>query len=158
MLRNCQKTIKQGLRIQGKTHGWVCNKVIHTEAPISSISSMKLSHELFGRAFVMKFKQHSKGWFIFIETVKNDFFGGNGWFQVKIILWQILDHLNIFQLIYNHFLIWPTFDLKTASGLQKAGIKKWSFGTHQKLVLIYKSMIEKLTNILQNEICHVQLS
>ena len=100
----------------------------------------------------------STGWFVFISTVENIFFGGNGWFQEKTFSWWNLDYLNIFQSIYNHFLIWPTFDLKTASGFQKAGIKKWSFGTHQKLVLIYKSMIEKLTNILQNEICHVQLS
>ena len=67
------------------------------------------------------------GRFIFIETVKNDFFGGNGWFQVKTILWWILDHLNIFQSIYNHFLIWPTFDLKTASGLKKAKIKIFTY-------------------------------
>ena len=86
------------------------------------------------------------------------FFDGNGWFQVKTFLWWNLDHFNIFQSIYSHFLIWPTFDLKRAYGLQKAGIKKWSFGTHQKLVSIYKLMIEKLTNILQNEICHVKLS
>ena len=86
------------------------------------------------------------GWFVFISTVENIFFGGNGWFQEKTFSWWNLDYLNIFQSIYNHFLIWPTFDLKTASGFQKAGIKKWSFGTHQKLVLIYKSMIEKLTN------------
>ena len=67
------------------------------------------------------------GRFIFIETVKNDFFGGNGWFQVKTILWRILDHLNIFQSIYNHFLIWPIFDLKTASGLKKAKIKIFTY-------------------------------
>ena len=93
-----------------------------------------------------------------LKQQKMTFFDGNGWFQVKTFLWWNLDHFNIFQSIYSHFLIWPTFDLKRAYGLQKAGIKKWSFGTHQKLVSIYKLMIEKLTNILQNEIYHVKLS
>ena len=46
---------------------------------------------------------------------------------MKIILWWILDHLNIFQSIYNHFLIWPIFDLKTASGLKKAKIKIFTY-------------------------------
>ena len=90
---------------------------------ISANFCMSLHLEFARRPLLDQKKPRCTGWFIFIRTVKDYFFGANGWFQVKFILWQILDHLNIFQLIYNHFLIWPTFDLKTASGLKKAKIK-----------------------------------
>ena len=42
---------------------------------------------------------------------------------MKTFLWWNLDYLNIFQSIYNHFLIWPTFYLKRGCGLKKAKIK-----------------------------------
>ena len=78
---------------------------------------------------------HCTRLFVFISTLKNDFFGGKGWFQVKSFLWWILDHLNIFQSVYKNFLIWPTFNLKTASGLKKAEIKIF---TYNRLTVLNK--------------------